>query len=116
VRSIARDNYPVERMAENRGRDRTYVKRLRAVGRFGDAELLARLVRRIARIRIQTGFGAYLLADSDGFVYLLRAESGVSDAMVNRLPRMLVGCYTSVTVQELDEDLISFLGVVQSNV
>ena len=96
-------------MTTLRGRTREQTKRLRAIGRFSpeNVDLLAILCRRIARIRRTTGFGAYLLADGEGYVYLLRAESGVCDAMVSRLPRMLVGCYTSVTVDQLLADLLA---------
>lgn len=86
---------------------RVQAKRLRAVCQFvpGSADIVELIQRRIDRIRRNTGFGAYLLADSEGYVYLLRAESGVCEHMVSRLPRMVVGLYLHATPEQLSEDL-----------
>lgn len=86
---------------------RFQVKRLRAVCQYvpGSADIVELIQRRIDRIRRNTGFGAYLLADSDGYVYLLRAESGVCEHMVSRLPRMVVGMYLNASAEQIADDL-----------
>lgn len=74
------------------------IKHLSAIGRVlldqDSSILILDVLRRIRKIRINTQCGAYLLADSDGYLYLLRAESPVSDRMARELSRMVVGLYS----------------------
>lgn len=89
---------------------RAFVARMRAIGQAipgcDIGPLVVELLRRIHRMRRNgSGNGAYLFGDSEGYVYLLRADSGVTDRMVSELPRMVVGLYLSVTPEQLAEDL-----------
>jgi hypothetical protein len=89
-------------------------KRLRAIGQYHpDENLLTMAVdilRRVQSIRKLTGVGTYVLADSSGYVYVLKAESVVAERMVNKLSAMLVGTYAVwhsplPTAEHICEDL-----------
>ena len=94
--------------------DRDGARRMRAVGQaVGDiTALCVSLQHRIRHIRRNTQCGSYLLADSEGFVYILRNESGHSDRIVNELSRMIVGLYVVVPdAEQIAEDLKAHLSL-----
>lgn len=88
------------------------VRRMRAIGQYvtGSVEIVERIHRRIASIRRNTKAGAYLLVDSESYVYLLRSESCVAEEMVRGLPAMLVGLYLVATPEQIIEDIEAHLG------
>jgi hypothetical protein len=80
---------------------------MRAIGQYvPDAvEIVELIQRRIASIRRNTKAGAYMLVDSQSYVYLLRSDSCVAEEMVRRLPAMLVGLYLVATTEQIIEDI-----------
>jgi hypothetical protein len=89
-----------------------YTKRLRAIGHAEPGhmhDLCERLVRRIWRLQRNDQCSVYLLADSEGYVYLASVQS-YGAAWAERLPRMVVGLYSAVPDQaQLVEDLTQHL-------
>ena len=87
------------------------VRRMRAIGQYvtGSVDIAERIQRRIASIRRNTKAGAYLLVDSESYVYLLRSESSVAEDMVRGLPAMLVGLYLAASTEQIIEDIESHL-------
>lgn len=93
---------------------RAFANRMRAIGQAipgtDISPLITEILRRMRWMgRNGGGNGSYLMADSEGYVYLLRADSGVCERMVNELWRMVVGRYACVSDEQIREDLISHL-------
>lgn len=78
---------------------RNFDRKLTAIGKaipgIDIAPLCADLVRRIKHIRLKTQAGAYLLADSDGFVYVMREQSKLACTVTTKMRRLVVGLYAS---------------------
>ena len=76
-----------------------YSRKLIAIGKAipgtDIAPLCEVLVKRIKRVRNTTQAGAYLLADSEGFVYILRQQSPIAERSLKQLHRMIVGLYAA---------------------
>jgi hypothetical protein len=72
-------------------------------------DIVERIRMRISTISRVTKSGAYMLVDSEGYVYLLRSESCASEDIVRRLPAMLVGLYLVATPEQIIEDIEAHL-------
>lgn len=88
--------------AHGGGGDRKYAPRFRAVGRAipgTDIESLCNeLVRRMRWIRHKTQAGTYVLADSEGYVYVLREQACFAERVATQLSRMIVGLYATRSI------------------
>lgn len=99
------------------GGTRKFAPRFRAVGRAvpgHDIEPLCNeLLRRIRWIWRKTQAGTYILADSEGYVYVLHEQSCFTERAVKQLQRMVVGRYACrlgvcPTPAQLCADLIEY--------
>jgi hypothetical protein len=85
--------------ASGGGGTRKFVAKLRAIGQAvpgTDIEPLCNeLIRRIRYIRHKTSEGVYILADSEGYIYVLREQSCFTERAIVQLRRMVVGRYAT---------------------
>jgi hypothetical protein len=99
------------------GGRRMVVRKLTAIGRAECVDV-ADLLRRISRIRHTTQSGAYLLGDSDGFIYILHEQSSMSDDMVLGLGRMIInlyGVYRMPTAEKIAADLLRHFARIKTD-
>lgn len=93
----------------NVGSNRMFSRSLRPVGQAILGHEIEPLVhdicRRITGIYRRTRGGTYLLADSEGRVYLLAEEASTTDNTVRREIALLVGLYTMHGALLSEEDL-----------
>ncbi|MGH8171831.1 MAG: hypothetical protein ACREPX_01710 [Rhodanobacteraceae bacterium] len=102
---------------------RVFERSLRPIGQAvlgGDIEPLVQdIIRRIRHIRLKTQAGAYVLADEDGNVYILREQHPTTENTVRRALAKVVGLYASQparptfpTAEQIKLDLIAQFLVV----
>ena len=99
-------------MSRKTGTERQFSRSLRPIGQAvlgADIEPLVRDVcRRIRAIRRDRVAGSFVLADADGYVYVLQDESMTTQDIVRREAALVVGFYASRPGQVYfpsDEDL-----------
>lgn len=101
-------------MSQKTGAERCFSRRLRPIGQAilgADIEPLVRDVcRRIRTIRNSTQAGAFVLADAEGFVYVLQELSPTAAKTIRKEAEILVGFYAgrpTPSDDELKMDLIA---------